>query len=337
MSLRSQKSASRRLAIALPISLIILGVIILVALAIGSARLSLGEVLDAFLGRGDSKHSVILFKLRMPRIVLGGLVGICLATAGALLQAVMRNPLADPGTIGVSAGASTVATFILLVAPRWRSSVPLFAFLGASIATVVIFTMAWKDGISPVRIILSGVAVNSVLGGFTALLQMLYAEELSEVLGFLNGNLSSKTWGHAQRLAVYAAIGVTLAVFCIRKANALQLGDEIARNLGENVNFDRILLSAVSAFLAASTVSVIGLVGFVGLVVPHIARMIVGSDYRHTLPMSMSIGASLTIFADTVGRSLKPGMEIPLGIIMTVCGGPFFLYMLRKQETIRGN
>ena len=280
---------------------------------------------------------IIIYNLRLPRIISAILIGAALSVGGALLQSVMRNPLADPGTIGVSAGAGTAATTILLLFPHMTTAVPIFAFGGAALACGLIYLLAWKGGVDPVRIILSGVAINSVLGGYNGFLQMLYSDNLQGVLGFMNGSLSGRSWSDVKTLAIYVIIGLFLALICIKSANALQLGDEMAKNLGINVNLSRIALSAVSAFLAAATVSVAGMIGFVGLVVPHIARMIVGSDYKIMIPTSMLLGAVVLLFADTVGRTLVPGMDIPVGTIMSMVGGPFFLYMLRKKGKISGN
>ena len=273
----------------------------------------------------------------MLHLISAILIGAALSVGGALLQSVMRNPLADPGTIGVSAGAGTAATTILLLFPHMTTAVPIFAFGGAALACGLIYLLAWKGGVDPVRIILSGVAINSVLGGYNGFLQMLYSDNLQGVLGFMNGSLSGRSWSDVKTLAIYVIIGLFLALICIKSANALQLGDEMAKNLGINVNLSRIALSAVSAFLAAATVSVAGMIGFVGLVVPHIARMIVGSDYKIMIPTSMLLGAVVLLFADTVGRTLVPGMDIPVGTIMSMVGGPFFLYMLRKKGKISGN
>lgn len=202
---------------------------------------------------------------------------------------------------------------------------------------MLIYALAWKGGVDPVRIILSGVAINSVLGGYNSLLQLMNSDNLSGVLAFMNGSLSGMSWVHVRTAVIYTAVGLLLALLCIRHANALQLGDEMAKNLGIRVNASRICLSAVSAFLAAATVSVVGMIGFVGLVVPHIARMLVGSDYKVMLPTSILLGAVTLLFADTIGRTIVPGMEIPVGVVMAVSGGPFFLYMLRKRGKFNGS
>lgn len=319
------------------IMLLIIAVLSVTAIAIGSARYSFSEVLSALFSKDKTTAQTVVLSLRLPRIILALLIGASLSAAGALLQAVMRNPLADPGTIGVSAGAGTMAITVLLIFPNLTFSLPLFAFVGAAFACVLIYTLAWKDGINPVRIILSGVAINSVLGGYNAFLQLMNSDNLSGVLAFMNGSLSGMSWTQVRIMVVYAVIGLFLSVLCIKNANALQLGDEMARNLGVKVNASRICLSAVAAFLAASTVSVVGMIGFVGLVVPHISRMLVGSDYKVMLPTCILLGGITLLFADTIGRTAIPGMEIPVGIIMSVCGGPFFLYMLRKKGKFHEN
>lgn len=315
----------------------ILCVLALISISIGSARYSLSDIITNLLTEESNPIKIIIYNLRLPRIISAILIGAALSVGGALLQSVMRNPLADPGTIGVSAGAGTAATTILLLFPHMTTAVPIFAFGGAALACGLIYLLAWKGGVDPVRIILSGVAINSVLGGYNGFLQMLYSDNLQGVLGFMNGSLSGRSWSDVKTLAIYVIIGLFLALICIKSANALQLGDEMAKNLGINVNLSRIALSAVSAFLAAATVSVAGMIGFVGLVVPHIARMIVGSDYKIMIPTSMLLGAVVLLFADTVGRTLVPGMDIPVGTIMSMVGGPFFLYMLRKKGKISGN
>lgn len=311
-------------------------VMFLAAVAMGSSRISLSDIFAVFKGEADNTAQVIVTQLRVPRAVLALMVGAALSAAGALLQAVMKNPLADPGTIGVSAGASTAAITVLLLFPNLTYSVPLFAFAGAAFACVLIYLMAWKDGVDPVRIILSGVAVNSVLGGYNAFLQLQNSDNLQGVLSFMNGSFSGATWQEVKVMGVYAVIGLVFAFGCIKNANALQLGDEMAKNLGIRVNLSRVVLSAVSAFLAAATVSQIGMIGFVGLVAPHIARMLVGSDYKVLIPTSMLTGSFMVLLADTVGRSIWPGTEIPVGVMMSVFGGPFFLYMLRKRGNFNG-
>ena len=317
--------------------LIVLAVLSAIAMTVGSAGYSIRSILQALFSPEKSTVKTVVMQLRLPRLLLAIMIGASLSASGSLLQSVMRNPLADPGTIGVSVGASTAATTILLLFPHMTNAVPLFAFAGAALACLLIYLLAWKGGIDPVRIILSGVAINSVLGSYTSLLQLLYSDSLEGVLAFMNGSLSGRSWPQVKLLAVYAGIGLVLAFLCTKSANVLQLGDEMAQSLGVKVSLNRLFLSAVSAFLAAATVSVAGLIGFVGLVVPHMARMLVGSDYKVMLPTSVLLGAVVLLAADTLGRVVVPGMEIPVGIVMAVTGGPFFLYMLRKKGRVHGH
>ena len=317
--------------------LIALTVLSAIAMTVGSAGYSIRSILQALFSPEKSTVKTVVMQLRLPRLLLAIMIGASLSASGSLLQSVMRNPLADPGTIGVSVGASTAATTILLLFPHMTNAVPLFAFAGAALACLLIYLLAWKGGIDPVRIILSGVAINSVLGSYTSLLQLLYSDSLEGVLAFMNGSLSGRSWSQVKLLAVYAGIGLVLAFLCTKSANVLQLGDEMAQSLGVKVSLNRLFLSAVSAFLAAATVSVAGLIGFVGLVVPHMARMLVGSDYKVMLPTSVMLGAVVLLAADTLGRVVVPGMEIPVGIVMAVTGGPFFLYMLRKKGRVHGH
>lgn len=331
---QKRKVNMKRVGVIWAILLVALCILSLTAITMGSAGYSIPEILRALFSEQKSTIKVIVINLRLPRLLLAIMVGASLSAAGALLQSVMRNPLADPGTIGVSAGAGTAATTILLLFPTMTNAVPLFAFGGAALACFLIYSMAWKGGIDPVRIILSGVAINSVLGAYNSMLQLMHSDSLEGVLAFMNGSLSGRSWAQVETLAIYAGIGLVLAFMCIKSANTLQLGDEMAKSLGVKVNLARVFLSAVSAFLAAATVSVAGMIGFVGLVVPHISRLLVGSDYKTMMPTSVLLGAVVLLAADTIGRTVVPGMEIPVGIVMAVTGGPFFLYMLRKNKKV---
>jgi len=318
-----------RIGLVFVVSLCILAVLSVLALRIGSVSYTPAEILESIFDPSSTIHTIIV-NLRLPRVLLAAIVGMCLAAAGTLLQAVMQNPLADPGIIGVSSGASVAATVVFLVVPSWTSSLPVLAFLGAAVACLIIYLMAWKRGVEPTRIILAGTAVNAMLGAVSSFLTLLNADNLQGVLSWMNGSMAAVSWADVRQLGIYGGIGLVLALLCIKPANALQLGDDMAKNLGLRVNGMRILLSGVGAFLAAATVSVVGMIGFVGLVVPHITRLLVGSNHRVMLPTGMVLGACVVLFADTLGRTIAAPMEIPLGIIMAILGGPFFLFLLRR-------
>lgn len=318
-----------RIGLVFVVSLCILAVLSVLALRIGSVSYTTAEILESIFDPSSTIHTIIV-NLRLPRVLLAAIVGMCLAAAGTLLQAVMQNPLADPGIIGVSSGASVAATVVFLVVPSWTSSLPVLAFLGAAAACLIIYLMAWKRGVEPTRIILAGTAVNAMLGAVSSFLTLLNADNLQGVLSWMNGSMAAVSWADVRQLGIYGGIGLVLALLCIKPANALQLGDDMAKNLGLRVNGMRILLSGVGAFLAAATVSVVGMIGFVGLVVPHITRLLVGSNHRVMLPTGMVLGACVVLFADTLGRTIAAPMEIPLGIIMAILGVPFFLFLLRR-------
>ncbi|RJX37271.1 iron ABC transporter permease [Paenibacillus pinisoli] len=311
---------------------IVLAVAILVAIGIGSVRFSPLESLLTLIGQGDDRSNTILWDIRIPRVLLALIIGANLAASGALLQAVMLNPLADPGLTGVSSGAAVAALFIMLVVPGYSSFIPIAAIAGGGFAAVMVYAMAWKrvGGFTPIRIILSGVAINAVFGGVIGLLSILYSDRLPAALQWLNGSLNGKGMGDVMVILPYSIVGWIAALFCVRKANVLRLGEQTAHHLGQNMNQVRFVLSLVAVYLAAVSVSTVGLVGFVGLVVPHIARLLIGSDYRFSMPLGLMLGAIVLLVADTAGRSLFSPLQIPAGIIMAIAGGPYFLYLMRR-------
>lgn len=316
--------------VAVSILLVLFVSAVLISIGTGSVKIPIGEVIKHLFSSSDSINKEIILNIRLPRVLIGILVGASLAVAGAILQAVMQNPLADPGLIGVSSGASLAAIFIMLILPGYSSLVPIAAFLGGMLATLIIYALAWKQGIKPMRIILAGVAVNAMLGGATSLLSVLNSDKIQGIILWVNGSLSGRGWLDLKAVYIYIILGLILSLFCIRPANMLLLGDEKATNLGLNTNKARILLSILAAFLAGVSTSVVGIIGFVGLVIPHISRFVIGSDYKYLLPFSMVGGATLLVAADTFARTVASPVELPVGTLMAVVGGPFFLYLLRK-------
>lgn len=304
---------------------------IVYGLTTGSVSIPVGDVWDAIFGSEKGLHRQIIYDLRLPRILTGLLVGSSLATAGALLQGVMRNPLADPAIVGVSSGAGLVAVIMMILFPIHLQYLPIGAFIGALVATLVIYVLANSgSGGSPYKIILAGIAVNSLLGAATTAVMILNSDSVQAVLPWLAGGLGGRSWPHFYTILPYAATGLFLSIFAIKHANLLLLGDEVAKLLGHNVEKSRLFLIVLSAFLAGAAVSVAGLIGFVGLVVPHIIRMLVGNDYKYLLPISALGGAFLVVFADTVARSWFDPIELPVGILLAFIGAPFFLYLLHK-------
>lgn len=312
-------------------SFIVLVFLIFLFSTVGSVKLSYGEIFSALINNDNKMVTTIVYQMRLPRNILAVLVGANLAISGLLLQAVMKNPLSDPGITGVSSGASVGAIIILLLMPQYIGILPLIAFLGGAVACACVYMMAWKNGLKPIRVVLAGVAVNAILGGFISLLTTFYSDKIQSALLWLNGSLASKTWVDVKLLGIYSIIGLTLSLFCIRSANILNLGDDAAINLGVNLNKTRLLLSAVAVFLAGISTAIVGIISFVGLIVPHISRMIIGSDHKYSIPFSIILGGIVLLVADTVARSILGSLELPVGVIMSIVGGPFFLYLLRRK------
>ncbi|MBO4400641.1 MAG: iron ABC transporter permease [Selenomonadaceae bacterium] len=273
----------------------------------------------------------ILENIRLPRTIVALLVGINLSLSGAILQAVMKNPLADPHIIGISSGAGLFGIAAMLIFNDTGALVTPAAFLGALLAAALIYLLAWKDGIRPIRVILAGVAVSAFLGAGISALLIFYSEKVHGALLFMVGGLSARSWQHVELLYPYTLAGAVLTFLAARHLNVLQLGDEVAKGLGLRVNLTRTFLIALAALLAASAVCVVGLLGFVGLIIPHTARLLVGSDYRFLLPSAALLGAAVVTFSDTVARVLFAPAELPVGILMAILGAPFFLYLLRRE------
>lgn len=303
----------------------------LISIMLGSVKISLPEILTALAGEGAGTHGQILMNIRLPRTLVAALVGIDLALSGAILQAIMKNPLADPHIIGISSGAGLMGIIVMLLFPEHSALITPAAFLGAMGAAMLIYILAWKNGIQPIRIILAGVAVSAFLGAGISALMILYSDRVHSALMWMVGGLSARSWPHVAMLWPYTLVGGILALLSARQLNILQLGDEMAKSLGLRVELTRLLLTAVAALLAASAVSVVGLLGFVGLVVPHMARLIVGSDHRVLLPASAILGAAVLMYSDTVARVAFAPVELPVGILMAALGAPFFLFLLRRQ------
>lgn len=275
-----------------------------VAIGLGSVRIPITEILQTITGTSaNDEYRTIIFDIRMPRVLLALIIGANIAISGALLQAVMGNPLADPGLTGVTSGAAVFVLLIMLAAPEYTSFIPIAAFVGGVIAATIVYALAWqKKGLSPVTIILSGVAVNALAGGAIGYLSIIYSDRLPASVQWMNGSLAAKGNNALLMILPYAIIGWIASIFAIRKANVIRMGDQVAANLGEKVMRIRILLSLIAVFLAAISVATIGMIGFVGLIVPHMARFLVGSDYKYLLPMSMALGALVLLIADTGGE-----------------------------------
>lgn len=302
----------------------------LVSVNVGSIKVSPLELFRGIFIAYDQNVSAI-FDLRFPRILIAMLGGAAIAVSGVLLQAVMKNPLADPGIIGISSGASLAAVLLTAFLPSLFFYTPLFAFLGGMTAFLLVYGLSWKEGLSPVRIILVGVAVNTMFTGIMNAVNRGTGSTNSGVASIVNGNITMKTWNDFYLLAVYTIIGLLSTCFLSEKCNLMALEDKTAAGLGIHVNKNRIIVSIVAVLLAAISTAVIGPISFLGLIVPHISRILVGSNHKVLLPYTMLLGAAVFLFADTIGRVIAQPYEISASIIMAVVGGPFFIILLKRS------
>ena len=304
---------------------------IVVCVGIGTIEFTPREVIRAIFTDDGSPSRLIVWNLRLPRILTGGLVGICLALSGCVLQGVMRNNLASPSTIGVTGGASFVGYLTLVAFPAYSYLLPVGSIAGAFVTTMLIYALAYQKGVSPVRMILSGMAVSALFGAFNDIIKTLFAESLGNASGFLVGGLNGCGWGSFRMILPYALAGMVVCLFLPSKMNILMLGDETANSLGLRTELFRFILIAVSSLLSGAAIAAVGMLSFVGLIVPHIARILVGSDYRYLFPASTFLGFSLIVICDTIGRVIMPPGEVPVSIIISFIGAPFFLVLLRSR------
>lgn len=302
----------------------------LVGNAMGTIQIPVKRILEAIFYQDSSTECSTIWNIRLPRVILAGLVGINLALSGAILQGIMGNPLADPGIIGISSGAGLFGIFILVVLPQYQSAVPVFAFFGAMLAATIIYALAWNGGILPMRVVLAGVAVSALFQAGISGTLVFYSDRVHGALTFMNGSLSGRSWGEVQTILPYTIFGLIASFILREKMNIMLLGDDVARGVGLNVERTRLVCTALAALLAASAVCVVGLLGFVGLIVPHSIRLLLGNDYKVLIPGSALCGAALVMLSDTFARTIFSPVEIPVGIVMAVLGVPFFLYLLRR-------
>lgn len=326
-----QKKKTARAALSFLILGVLLAALVFASINIGSLQVSFGELMRGlFVERIENVAAI--YDLRFPRIVISLFAGAAVAVAGVLFQAVLKNPLADPGIIGISSGASFAAVVVTAFLPALYFFTPLFAFGGGVLAFFLVYSLSWKGGLSPLRIILTGVAVSAMFSGLSDALNSMTGGSSSGVASIVEGNITQKTWEDVQTLLPYVIVGLVLAVLFSKMCNLMTLEDKTARGLGVNVNLMRILISLVAVLLASISTAVAGAVSFLGLIVPHIGRILVGSDHRALVPFSMLAGAFTFLLADTIGRTVAAPYEVSASIIMSVIGGPFFIILLRRSK-----
>jgi iron complex transport system permease protein len=323
--------------------IIILGLLIFVAFLIsmnlGMIRLSPKEVMSTLFGLGTQKQELILYSFRLPRIVIAILAGMGLAVSGAIMQGVSKNALADPGILGINAGAGLAAVIVIMYTASNPQNVdvyllPFAALAGAMLTATLIYVLAWRKGAtSSHRLLLVGIAVGAGISAVMTLLivkMKFYTIMLASI--WLSGSLWGTNWDFVKALLPWIVILIPLTIYKSRYLNVLNLGDHTAMGLGTSVEKERIKLLVMAVALAASCVAVGGGIGFLGLVGPHIARKLVGPNHKWLIPVSALVGGLFLVVADMVGRNVLAPAEIPVGIVVSGIGAPYFLYLLIKSR-----
>jgi iron complex transport system permease protein len=310
---------------------------VVAALMQGSVSLSLTELWQAFRHQGDPIQQTILYDLRLPRILIALIVGAALGMSGALLQGLLRNGLADPFILGISAGAGLMA-IALLTLGIFQDWVPVAAWVGAMATSMLVYLLGrTANGIVVERLVLGGIAISSLFGAVqTTLLLLSNDGQIQSALNWLIGSLNGRGWTEVRNVGPYVAVALLLGSLLGRSVNVLNLGDELAVSLGVSPARSRLLMGAVASLLAASAVSIAGLIGFVGLVVPHGVRLLVGNDYRWVLPLSAIAGAWVLTFADLLSR--LGAVELPVGAVTALLGSPLFIWLLYggRSSSLKG-
>ncbi|MBS3178838.1 MULTISPECIES: FecCD family ABC transporter permease [unclassified Pseudoclavibacter] len=328
-------SSNAKRTLALVIALVVLAGTVALSIFVGARAISPEVVWESILGSRATEEHIMVLDLRIPRTVVGLVVGPALGLCGALIQAFTRNPLADPGILGVNAGASFVVTLAVgifgFTAPGqyvW------FALIGAFLATMLVYAMGSVGGgtATPLTLTLAGVAISAVLGGFTSAIVLKNIDALNVTRFWGVGSIGGRSMDVLLTCLPLILIGVVLALFCARSLNALSLGDELAASLGVRIRSTRVLVVIAVTLLAGTAVAIAGPIGFVGLMVPHVVRWFVGPDQRWILVMSIVISPILLLAADILGRIVLPSGELRVGLVTAIVGAPVLIGLVRRKK-----
>jgi len=284
----------------------------------------------------SSQHSII-WSVRLPRVLLGVIVGAGLSISGASFQGLLKNPMADPYILGISSGAALGAAIAIIMkleaAFMGFSGISIMAFIGALIAVTLVYKIGRIRSHVPVTtLLLAGVAVGQFLTAITSLLMVIYNRDMTKIIYWTLGSLAGKGWNPITTMSIPLIAAMGILLFFSRDINIMLTGEESAKSLGVNVERIKVYVLLLGTFITSMAVSVSGIIGFIGLIIPHIVRLIVGPDHRILLPASAIVGSIFMVFTDTIARTVISPMEIPVGIITAIFGGPFFIYLLRSKK-----
>jgi iron complex transport system permease protein len=322
--------------------LLLLGVLVTFIISTGSGEMYISplKVVKTLFGNGSEMEQIVIYSFRLPRIVTALLVGMSLAVAGAILQGMIRNPLASPDILGMTAGASLLVVLFFAIFSDKNNSLtisihwlPLGAFIGATIAAILVYILAWKNGIVPMRLVLIGIGITALMQAGTTLFMILgpiYRASQANI--WITGTVYGATWKNIAILAPWTILLLLISFVSARKLNIQELGDDIALGAGVLLQRQRVFLLLLSTALTGGAVAFAGGIGFVGLMAPHMARRLVGSSFGALLPVSALLGAILVMAADLFGRTLFAPLEIPAGVFTAAIGAPYFIYLLYKSR-----
>lgn len=332
----------KRYNLILSISILALILVSIVALMCGSYSISFIDVIQTIIGKGTKAQDIAIFSLRLPRIITAVFVGIALSTAGCIMQSVTRNPLAEPGMIGINAGAAfSIVIFISMKSTAYYSELsvstiylmPLISMLGAFAAAFLIYFLSYKKGVRPTRLILVGIGVNAGFNAAITLYQLNMSKgDYNQALTWISGSLWGSSWTYVKMLVPVVILLFLMILYRNKKLDLLTLGDEMATGLGVSVSKETKILLCLAVALAAVATSVAGNIAFLGLLGPHIGRKLVGPKHMRLIPVAGCISAALIVAADTASRNLFLPLEIPVGITLSLIGVPYFIYLMMREH-----
>lgn len=313
----------------------------LVSLNMGSLSIEPYEVIQTLIGQGSKSNEIAIFKIRLPRIIIGILVGIALATSGTILQGVTKNDLADSGILGINSGAALfVVIYIYIMNGNVYDGVsnltiftmPIVALAGAIFGAGIIYLLAWKNGINSSRLLLIGIGINIAFTSLLTIFQLKFTtQEFNRVMAWTSGSIWGASWKYVLAILPFILIFVILTIYKSRYLDVLNLGDEVSIGLGIEVEKERRKLIIYAVILAGVATSVAGSIGFLGLISPHIARKLVGPKHKNLIPVASFIGIFILLVSDTIARNIIAPMEIPVGIVVSIIGVPYFIYLMLSK------
>lgn len=313
-------------------SVLILLAIMVLSLVSGEYEITALKSLQALVGIGEKTDVTIIQAVRLPRIIVGALVGATLAVSGIFIRTALNNPLADSGILGIQSGAVAAALIVILILPQFITILPLFAFVGGMIAFGAVIFIAYNGRFNAIALVLAGVAVNSFFLAITGIIQIYNANKLMYSLSWLNGSIANISFEQMQIILIYSIIFLTGSFFFIPILKLLRLDDTIILSLGKNPSLLRIIIAIYGVMLATISVSFVGIFSFIGIIIPPMAQKLVGFDFNKVIAESIILGAILVVATDLFQRLVFAPMEMPVGIIIGLLGSPFFVILLRGKN-----